>query len=45
VLGRPYPIELPRWTVFASPLVAVACCALAGTAWRVGLRSYRSTGS
>ncbi|MEG8277698.1 ABC transporter permease [Streptomyces sp. AHA2] len=45
VLGRPYPIELPGWAVYASPLVAVVCGALAGTAWRTGLRSYRSTGS
>ncbi|MFJ6082959.1 ABC transporter permease [Streptomyces sp. NPDC092369] len=45
VLGRPLPLGLPQWTAFVSPLVAVACCALAGVAWRVGLRSYRSTGS
>ncbi|MEV6111024.1 ABC transporter permease [Streptomyces sp. NPDC052109] len=45
VLGRPYPLGLPRWTAFAPPLVAVGCCALAGLAWRTGLRSYRSTGS
>ncbi|WP_424871927.1 ABC transporter permease [Streptomyces sp. SAI-229] len=45
VLGRPYPVGLPGWAVFASPLVAVGCCALAGLAWRTGLRSYRSTGS
>ncbi|ANP57128.1 ABC transporter permease [Streptomyces griseochromogenes] len=45
VLGRPYPLGLPGWVAFASPLVAVACCALAGLAWRAGLRSYRSTGS
>ncbi|MFF8590759.1 ABC transporter permease [Streptomyces sp. NPDC015220] len=45
VLGRPYPLGLPRWVAFASPLVAVGCCALAGVAWRAGLRSYRSTGS
>ncbi|MFF4500210.1 ABC transporter permease [Streptomyces sp. NPDC001401] len=45
VLGLPYPLDLPRWTAFVSPLVAVACCALAGLAWRAGLRSYRSTGS
>ncbi|TXS40620.1 transporter [Streptomyces sp. uw30] len=45
VLDRPYPIELPDWTAFASPLVAAVCCALAGLAWRAGLRSYRSTGS
>ncbi|MDC0769242.1 ABC transporter permease [Streptomyces sp. HD] len=45
VLGRPYPIALPQWAVYAPPLVAAACCALAGLAWRTGLRSYRSTGS
>ncbi|MET7675170.1 ABC transporter permease [Streptomyces seoulensis] len=45
VLGRPYPLGLPGWTAFVSPLVALACCALAGLAWRAGLRSYRSTGS
>ncbi|MDO0927529.1 ABC transporter permease [Streptomyces sp. TG1A-8] len=45
VLGRPYPLGLPGWVAFTSPLVAVVCCALAGLAWRAGLRSYRSTGS
>ncbi|MEU5096137.1 ABC transporter permease [Streptomyces sp. NPDC020996] len=45
VLGRPYPLGLPGWTAFASPLVAVVCCAAAGLVWRAGLRSYRSTGS
>ncbi|MDT0397424.1 ABC transporter permease [Streptomyces edwardsiae] len=45
ILDRPYPIGLPGWASFASPLVAVGCCALAGLAWRTGLRSYRSTGS
>ncbi|WP_060884543.1 ABC transporter permease [Streptomyces caniscabiei] len=45
VLGRPYPLDLPDWLAFAPPLVGVVCCALAGVAWRAGLRSYRSTGS
>ncbi|MBC7272013.1 MAG: ABC-2 family transporter protein [Streptomyces sp.] len=45
VLGRSYPLGLPRWVAFLPPAVAVACCALAGLAWRTGLRSYRSTGS
>ncbi|GAA5014747.1 ABC transporter permease [Streptomyces hyderabadensis] len=45
VLGRPYPLDLPGWVAFTPPLVAAACCALAGLAWRAGLRSYRSTGS
>lgn len=45
ILGRPYPLDLPAWAAFAPPLVAVVCCALAGVAWRTGLRTYRSTGS
>ncbi|MEU0431002.1 ABC transporter permease [Streptomyces sp. NPDC006290] len=45
VLGRPYPLDLPTWVAFAPPLVATGCCALAGIAWRAGLRAYRSTGS
>lgn len=45
VLGRPYPLGLPSGAAFAAPLVAAVCGALAGTVWRAGLRSYRSTGS
>ncbi|WKX74236.1 ABC transporter permease [Streptomyces sp. XD-27] len=45
ILDRPNPIGLPGWTGLAAPLVAVACCAPAGLAWRAGLRTYRSTGS
>ena len=45
VLGRPVPLGLPQWVAFTSPLVAFVCCALAGLAWRAGLKSYRSTGS
>ncbi|MFJ4691951.1 ABC transporter permease [Streptomyces sp. NPDC088766] len=45
VLGRPYPLGLPGWAAGAPPLVAAACCAAAGLAWRAGLRSYRSTGN
>ncbi|MEV0252772.1 ABC transporter permease [Streptomyces sp. NPDC050732] len=45
VLGRPYPLDLPTWVAFTPPLVAAGCLALAGLAWRTGLRSYRSTGS
>ncbi|GAB3010568.1 ABC transporter permease [Streptomyces pseudoechinosporeus] len=45
VLGRPYPLDLPTWVTFMSPLAAGVCCALAGVLWRAGLRSYRSTGS
>jgi ABC-2 type transport system permease protein len=45
ILGKPDPLGLPAWVDFASPPVALGCCALAGLAWRTGLRSYRSTGS
>ncbi|MGK5630870.1 ABC transporter permease [Streptomyces sp. URMC 123] len=45
VLGREDPLGLPGWLDFAPPAVAALCCALAGLAWRAGLRSYRSTGS
>lgn len=45
VLDRPQPLDLPGWIGFGAPLVALACCALAGLAWSAGLRAYRSTGS
>lgn len=45
VLGVPLPLGLPQWVAFLSPLVAVACCGLAGLAWRAGLRTYQSTGN
>jgi ABC-2 type transport system permease protein len=45
VLGRPYPLDLPQWLAFLPPVVAAVCCWPAGLAWRIGLRSYRSTGS
>jgi ABC-2 type transport system permease protein len=45
VLGREYPLGLPEWVAFLPPVVAGVCWALAGAAWRAGLRSYRSTGN
>ncbi|MFE7568116.1 ABC transporter permease [Streptomyces sp. NPDC057539] len=45
VLGREDPLGLPDLAAFLPPVVAVVCCALAGVAWRAGLRAYRSTGS
>lgn len=45
VLGRDYPLGLPEWVAFLPPVVAAVCWVIAGTAWRAGLRSYRSTGS
>lgn len=45
LLGREDPLELPGWVDFLSPVVAAVMCVVAGLLWRVGLRSYRSTGS
>ncbi|WP_256103379.1 ABC transporter permease [Streptomyces sp. ODS05-4] len=45
VLDREPPAGLPGWAAFCAPLVAGVCWLPAGLAWRVGLRSYRSTGS
>ncbi|MEV0262150.1 ABC transporter permease [Streptomyces sp. NPDC050617] len=45
LLGREDPLHLPGWVGLCGPLVAAAMAALAGLAWRTGLRSYRSTGS
>ncbi|MEU1278199.1 ABC transporter permease [Streptomyces sp. NPDC005805] len=45
VLGREYPVGLPGWFALLPPVVAALCLALAGLAWRRGLRSYRSTGN
>ncbi len=42
VLDRPYPLDLPGWAAFTTPLVAVACGALAG--WRGG-RDFVRTGA
>lgn len=45
LLGRADPLGLPAWVGWASPAVALVAAALAATAWRVGVRHYRSTGS
>ncbi|MFC9029990.1 ABC transporter permease [Streptomyces arboris] len=45
VLDRDYPLDLPHWVAFLTPVVAVVCGVLAGLAWRAALRTYRSTGS
>jgi ABC-2 type transport system permease protein len=45
LLGRTDPLGLPAWAGFAAPLVALLAAGAAATAWRIGIRRYRSTGS
>ncbi|MFD7918407.1 ABC transporter permease [Streptomyces sp. NPDC059740] len=45
LMGRDDPLGLPGWVDHLGPLVAAGCAVVAGAAWRLGLRSYRSTGS
>jgi ABC-2 type transport system permease protein len=45
ILGRPDPFGMPSWFAVLSPLVAVLTLAVAGLAWRTGVRHYTSTGS
>ncbi|MBO4163160.1 ABC-2 family transporter protein [Micromonospora sp. MMS20-R2-23] len=45
LLGRADPLGLPSWAGWAAPAVALVAAALAATAWRTGIRHYRSTGS
>ncbi len=45
LLGRPDPFGMPTWFAALPPLVAVVLLALAGLAWRSGVRHYTSTGS
>ena len=44
VLGKPDPLELPRFLEFCSPLVAAASALVAGLVWRFAVRHYRSAG-
>ncbi|GAB3431807.1 ABC transporter permease [Flindersiella endophytica] len=45
ILGHDDPLGLPELASFASPVVAVLFTLVAAVAWRVAIRSYRSTGS
>ncbi|HEY6740012.1 MAG TPA: ABC-2 family transporter protein [Actinopolymorphaceae bacterium] len=45
VLGRDDPLGLPKAMQFASPVAALALALVAAVLWRLGVRSYRSTGS
>nr|BEK66040.1 ABC transporter permease [Kitasatospora purpeofusca] len=44
ILDRPDPLGLPTAFQYASPLAAVLALAVAGLAWRAGLRTYRGAG-
>jgi ABC-2 type transport system permease protein len=44
ILDKPDPLGAPEWLRFASPLVAVAVCVVAGLVWRYAVRHYRSAG-
>jgi ABC-2 type transport system permease protein len=44
VLGKTDPLGLPRFLEFCSPAVAAASAIVAGLAWRVAVRHYRSAG-
>jgi ABC-2 type transport system permease protein len=45
ILDHADPLGLPKAFQFASPVAALLIALAAGLAWRLGLRSYRSTGS
>lgn len=45
ILGKADPVGLPSVFQFLSPIVAAVLAAAGALAWRVGIRSYRSTGS
>jgi ABC-2 type transport system permease protein len=45
LLDRPDPFGMPAWFAGLSPAVAVVTVAVAGLAWRSGVRHYTSTGS
>jgi ABC-2 type transport system permease protein len=45
LIGRDDPFGLPAWFAYLPPFVAVVLIALAGLAWRTGVRRYTSTGS
>ncbi|MEK2492277.1 ABC-2 family transporter protein [Kitasatospora purpeofusca] len=44
ILDRPDPLGLPTAFQYASPLAAACALAVAGLAWRAGLRAYRGAG-
>lgn len=45
LLDKTDPLDLPTWTRFVAPVAGLAFALLAGAAWRLGVRHYRSTGT
>lgn len=45
LLDKPDPPSFPAWARFIAPVAAAIFAALAGAAWRSGVRHYRSTGT
>ncbi|MFL6204635.1 MAG: ABC transporter permease [Acidimicrobiales bacterium] len=45
ILGKPTPLDLPDWTVWASPAVALLAGVAALAIWRTALGHHQSTGS
>jgi ABC-2 type transport system permease protein len=45
LIDKPDRLGLPSWSRFVAPIAALLFAALAGAAWRAGVRHYRSTGT
>ena len=45
ILGKATPLDLPDWTVWASPAVAPLAALVAVAIWRTAIRHHQSTGS
>ena len=45
LLGKPTPLDLPDWTVWASPAVALLAALASRAIWRTAVRHHQSTGS
>jgi len=45
IVGKPTPLDLPDWAVWASPIVAPLAGLVALAIWRTAIRHHQSTGS
>lgn len=45
IVGKPTPLGLPGWAVWASPAVALVAATVAAAVWRLAVRHHQSTGS